>query len=305
MKLFTLLASIFFVQQAIAQLPETSIYLINLERQGNELKAANPKLISKPKGYNNQPYFTPDDEFLYFVSSMDTSNVEIMRVNLLKKRLKVQRVTKSKEPEYSPKLTPDPDFISCVRVEKDDSTQHLAIYSKKGKATSIVLPELKKVGYYEWVNQNEFISFELPEPFYLVKHTISTNKVDTLAQQIGRTFYYQSSKSRLLFVDKSDSAKWLIRSFDNEQMRKRRKGIKEESTIISETLSKEEDYCVMMDGSILMGQNGILYIKKNPFKNLKASWQKVADLKSLGIKKFTRIAISADNTRLAIVGFNK
>jgi hypothetical protein len=289
--------------KSFSQLPQTAVYLFDLERNGKTLTLQSPKLVSKRTGYNNQPYFTPDDEFLYFVSSIDSTNVEIYRINLLAKRLKAKRITKTKVPEYSPKCSLDPDIISCVRVEQDDSTQHLALYNVKGKEMGVVLPELKKIGYYEWINQNEFVSFELPEPFYLVHHNINSKRADTLATHIGRTFYFQSTKSRIVFVDKTDSSTWFIKSFSLKQLHNMQKGLKEKPTLISETLSQEEDYCFMQDGSILMGQNGMLYIKKNPSKNPKATWQKLFDLRIMGIEKFYRIAISRDNTKLAVVGF--
>jgi hypothetical protein len=289
----------------LAQLPTTSLYLMDVERNGKTIRILPPKLISKKSGYNNQPYFASDDKYLYFVSSKDTSNVEVMRVDLSKKRLKIQRVTKTEEAEYSPKLAIADDEFSCVRVEQDKTTQHLAIYSTKGKLKNIVEPDLKNIGYYEWINQNEFISFELPEPFYLVHHNISQQKADTIATNIGRTFYYQQAKSRLIFVDKSDTNKSLIKIYDSGQLRNIRRGKKATAIVVSETLQKEEDYCLMQDGSLLMGQNGILYIKKNPFKNIDAKWEKLHDFRNLGIAKFSRIAITRDNTKIAIVVFKE
>jgi hypothetical protein len=273
-----------------AQFPKTSVYVFDLERSGKELNILAPKLVSKKTGY--------------FVSSMDTHNVEVMKVDMTKKKLKAKRITRTQEPEYSPKQMLDDQFFSCVRVEKDDSTQHLTTYNNKGKSVSIVMPHLTKIGYYEWVNANEFISFDLPEPFYLVLHNMLNNRADTLATHIGRTFYYQANKSRLVYVDKSDTAVWTINMITQDDIRKIKKGEKVKPSIISETLRKEEDYVIMNDGSLLMGQQGVLYIKKNPFKNPKATWEKLCDIKKFGIAKFYRIALSRDNTKLALVAYN-
>ena len=73
--------------------------------------------------------------------------------------------------------------------------------------------------------------------------------------------------------------------------------------VLTETLPQEEDYCFTQDGHILMGHNGVLYIKKNPFTNPSAAWEQLTDMKKFGIEKFYRMAMSIDNTKLAIVAY--
>ena len=66
-----------FVNKAsLAQLPQTVVYLFDVHRSGKQLSLENPRIISNKKGYNNQPYFSPDGKYLFYVSSMDTSNPE-------------------------------------------------------------------------------------------------------------------------------------------------------------------------------------------------------------------------------------
>jgi WD40 repeat protein len=260
-------------------------------------------MISKKIGYNNQPYFSPDGKYLFYVSSIDSSNTEIFRIDLGNKKLKSKRITKTNEPEYSPKYTPDMSLISCVKVEKDKTTQHFYTYNLKGKKPFNILPDMKSIGYYEWISQNEFLSFELPEPFYLVKHVISNNSKDTLATHVGRTFYFLRNKSKIIYLDKTDSLHWQIRSVAADNLKKLKPKKAVENPIITETLAGEEDYCFLMDGSILMGHNGVIYIKKNPLKNLKAKWEELLDCRKYGFDKFYRIVTNFDNTKIALVAF--
>jgi hypothetical protein len=109
------------------------------------------------------------------------------------------------------------------------------------------------------------------------------------------------SKGKVVYVDKSDSNKWVIRTISPENLKTFTKKQNVVNPLLTETLPHEEDYCFTQDGSILMGHDGILYIKKNPFRNQNASWEELADLKKFGIQRFYRMAISIDNTRLAIV----
>jgi hypothetical protein len=297
--LFLLVCLIAF--KAKAQLPETVIYLFDVRKSAKGLVLENPQIVSKKSGYNNQPYFTMDGDYMFYVSAIDTVNIELYKISLNSKKLKSKRITHTKEAEYSPKYTPDMERISCVRVEKDRKTQRLYSYTLKGKKPFCITPVLSSIGYYEWLNQNEYLSFELPEPFYLVKHHLSSGKADTLATQIGRTFYNLRSKGKVVYVDKSDSNKWVIRTISPENLKTFTKKQNVVNPLLTETLPHEEDYCFTQDGSILMGHDGILYIKKNPFRNQNASWEELADLKKFGIQRFYRMAISIDNTRLAIV----
>ncbi|HNB80467.1 MAG TPA: hypothetical protein PLP14_00100 [Chitinophagaceae bacterium] len=299
----TVIAGISLLNVARAQLPETEIYLLNLDRDPKGYHISQPVKLAPNKGYNNQPWFAPDMRYLYFVSSVDTQNTEIYRYDLDKKR--TRRITHTRESEYSPRWTPDEEWISCVRVEKDGVTQHLCLYNKKGKKPMTLFPELKQIGYYEWITQNEFISFELPEPFSLVRHNLISKRSDTLAQQIGRCFYHMRTKSRMIYTDKSDSLHWVLRSVAPENLRTVRKGPKVENPFFAELLPGEEDFCFMRDGSILMGHEGKLFYKKNPFRHPDSKWEEWADLKSLGIGPFYRISISPDNTRLAIVVYKE
>ncbi len=282
-----------------AQLPQTVVYLFDVHRSGKQLTLDHPKIISNKKGYNNQPYFSPDGKYLFYVSSVDTSNTEIMRYDLQRKKSK--RLTRTKEPEYSPRYSPDLSTLTCVRVEKDQTTQHLACYTFKGKKPLVILPQLTSIGYYEWINQNEFMSFELPEPFYLVRHNISNGKADTIATHIGRTISNVRTKSRIAYIDKSDSMHWNIRTIAPENLRSKKPTKPFENPILTETLPGEEDFCVLQDGSILMGHEGKIYIKKNPFRNKEEEWTLWADLQTFGIQKFYRMAISVDNMQLAVV----
>lgn len=288
-----LLASI---QTVKAQLPQTRIYLFDLQRSQKGMKVSNGHLISKNKGYNNQPSFSPDSRYLYFSSSIDSTNTELFKMDLEKKKPRLVRLTKTKEPEYSPKITPDMDRISCVSVERDTVTQHLYTLNLKGKKPQVVLPQLKTIGYYEWITSYEFVSFELPEPFYLVKHNLNFSKVDTMATQIGRTFFYYRSKGRIVYVDKSDSLHWKIKTLNPNPKKN-----PEPNNTLCETLPGEEDFCILMDGSLLQGHQGVLYYLKNPFRFQDSKWEPLIDMNQFGFKKFQRLAVSYDNTKLAVV----
>lgn len=283
-----------FVTQA--QLPQTRVYLFDMQRTAKGLKLSNGHMVSKNAGYNNQPSFSPDSRYLYFSSSVDSGNTELYKMDLEKKKPRLIRLTKTKEPEYSPKITPDMDRISWVSVERDTVTQHLYTMNLKGKKPTVVMPQLKTIGYYDWITSYEFISFELPEPFFFVKHDLNFNKSDTLATNIGRTFFYYRSKGRIVYVDKSDSLHWKIKTLNPNPKKN-----PEANNVLAECLPGEEDFCILMDGSLLQGHQGVLYQLKNPFRFPGSKWEAIVDMNQFGFKKFQRLAVSYDNTKLAVV----
>lgn len=285
-----------------SQLPETNIYLFEVQRNPRGMTLSAPRIIGSKKGYNNQPWFLPDGSGMFYVRSMDTVNTEIFYYDFKKKKSK--RITKTKEAEYSPKLTPDMERISCVRVEKDRTTQHFFSYDKKGKQAFLMQPGLTSIGYYDWVNMNEWISFELPEPFYLVRHKVSPAVTDTLVNRVGRSFYYLRSKNVLVFVDKSDSLNGRIRMLDKQHLKSPTPSDPERYPVLSDVLPGEEDFCFMQDGSILMFHDGAIYKKRNPFKLKDSQWELLWDMKPWGINKGYRISLSPDNTRLALVVYS-
>lgn len=283
----------------MAQLPKTSIYIFDFQKSIRGIQLSNPQLIKPGKWYNNQPYFSPDNRSLYFVASDDTNNTEIYRYDLQKQKTK--RITRTPECEYSPKLTTDLEHISCVRVERDKKTQRLYTYSLKGKKPYAIMPEQKNIGYYEWLSLYEYIAFELPEPFSLVHCNALKKTAWRLDDSIGRTFYTRKYKGRTVYVDKQDSAHWYIRALMPENLRAVKGRTNIENPIVTETLPGQEDYCVLADGSFLMGHNGKLYIKKSPWDNPQAPWELAFDLSKLGIDSFYRIAVSPSYRKLAIV----
>jgi hypothetical protein len=253
-------------------------------------------LIGSKTGYNNQPYFTPYDQALLFVSTSGALQTDIYRYDLLKKKTK--RITKTKEAEYSPRLNPQSDAISCVRVEKDSTTQHFYQYNLKSKKGTLLNNDLKTLGYYQWLNTNEIICFLVPEPFYLCKYNIQSNRCDTITTAPGRTI--QQYKGRTYFVDKSDSSQYILRVLAKENLRSKNKVLVENPTVallpsgVEDYVFLNEGILLVCDGSRLMGFN----LKKH--KDLK-DWYEIADLSSFGIKNGMRIAASPDNTNIAIV----
>jgi hypothetical protein len=297
--LLLVLCTIFYVM-ADAQMPETRIYTIDITRlPKGKLGFSNPRLISKEKGYNNQPYFTDDDRYILYVSNNGKGNTDIYRYDT--KRKKNKRITNTAEAEYSPRQSLAEDEITCVRVEADTVTQHFYAYKPNGKGGHLLLPDVTSLGYYTWWNGAEIIGLTLPEPFTLTKYNTITLKADTIATAIGRSFVNQGSK--LYYVDKSDSTESIIKIIARENMRSKKVRKPTENIFVTPTLPGQEDFCVTYDGQIWMGKDGKLFsYNSKKFKGLKENkWEEIADFTQLGISSFYRLAVNHDMSQIAVV----
>jgi hypothetical protein len=302
MKKIFLLIAISCTNFAIAQLPETRIYTLDITKERKNIVFANPQIISFNKGYNNQPFFTSDGEAILFASNKGEGNTDIYKYNIKKK--KTIRITKTPEAEYSPRLTPQEDRISCVRVEMDTVTQLLYNYDLKGKNGFALLPDEKRIGYYTWLNSVDVFAFTVPEPFALGRYNTYNLTKEIFVNNPGRTII--NFRNKIFYVDKSDTNDYKIRVIAKENMRKVKNKKLIENPVIVETLAGQEDFTIMNDGTFLIGKDGKLYAYNlRKAKGQKsADWVQIADLNLLGIAQFYRLTLNADNTQMAIVTYD-
>src|SRR6202008_182685 len=100
----------------------SEIYLMDIKKRGDQINLSNPVNITNHKGYDNQPYFNPDRGIVYF-SSFDDSGRSNIKWYEIKSR-KSELFTETRDREYSPTITPDGRFISCI-VQRDNGAQDL------------------------------------------------------------------------------------------------------------------------------------------------------------------------------------
>lgn len=118
--LFTLL---FVGIKAFAQLPETELFLANVEIKNNLVKIKEVEKISSHKGYNNQPCFTKNDEEILFTADIESDKkTHICSYNV--KNKKTTRLSITNTSEYSASILPNEKDFSVVMVE-EDSTQRI------------------------------------------------------------------------------------------------------------------------------------------------------------------------------------
>ncbi len=273
------------------QLPQTQIFYLPMkyEAKGSKFTFGDMQRISKKKGYNNQPSFAPDSKSIYYVAFADSTNTDIVNYNLEKKERK--QITHTEENEYSPMVTPDGKYISCV---KGKAQQLWKFKISNPKKCTRVIKAFDSIGYYTWMDKNTIISNVLPEPFALYAHVLSNDTNIRLYMGIGRCLQTLKNENTVLYVQKRDSVNWYINALelnDNEQPH---------LYYITKCIPEEEDFAILNDGTLLMLSKKNLY-KFNMVDDFR--WSLVCSFEQESIDGFYRIAVAPDQSAISIVGY--
>ncbi len=173
-------------------------------------------------------------------------------------------------------------------VERD-STQRLWKFPIKGGEQNLIIKDVDSIGYYCWLENNLIAISLISDPNKLEFADIKTQKIIFIQDSIGRSLHFViNNKKGKLFFSKTN----FIYSTDLDVLK-----IETQKKFIG------EDFCFLNDQTIIMGDGGMLY--KNQFENKKSGWIKIADLSKYGIINITRIAISPDGKKMAIVAHQK
>ncbi len=282
--LFTCLLSISL--QATAQLPDTDIFLADIKNNHGKISIGSPVNMTNRKGYDNQPYFTPDGKKLLFVSIKDTIHGADIYSYRLDSKL-TEQLTNTLESEYSPSYSPDGRSISIVRVDSDGGQRFYNLPLKKISDAQLV-KGTDSIGYYCRLNDSLLAMFVLGDAQTLQVLNMNTHEKKLIASDIGRCLKLSNDKKQLFFVLKQNKEEWSIFSMNISSFN---------MTKVVSTLKDNEDYALMPDGTFLMGSEGKLFKYKPDFDK---EWNEVADFSST-LKSFYRISVNVKGDKIALV----
>jgi hypothetical protein len=265
--------------------PNTEIFLFDLNTENGKFELSNFKNISNNEGYDNQPSFLDGNNILFASTRNGQTDIAKYSINYDSKIY----INLSEGSEYSPLKIPNQIAVSAIRLDKDGK-QLLYSYSLRNGESSVLIDDLV-IGYHVWLNDNTVLSSVLDgKKLSLYSSNINTKTNRKLEEKIGRSLHKIPNSNLISFVSKKDSLKWKIKSINPIS------GVTKHLKI---TLPKVEDYCWLPNGTLLMGKDDKLYIYK-PKRD--SNWNEIASLSDFGIKNISRLAISPDGTKIAIVG---
>ena len=258
----------------------TEIWLFDLNLKGTPAVSGGKNITSRA-GYDNQPHFRPGHHEVYYASFRDDERSDLKKYNW--KTGLTSDVTRTPEREYSPTVTPDKKWISCI-IQRDNNAQDLGKYPVHGGKPEVIIDNLT-VGYHAWLSDTDLILFVLGEP-HTLRHFNTTSKKDQiLFEKPGRSIQRIPRTNLVSVVDKQDPLHWFIWKIGADL-----KPVK-----VTETIHGSEDIAWTPDGRII-SSDGTRFLINNPLKT--NGW---IPMQGPELKGISRIAISPDGKKLAAV----
>lgn len=290
--------SLFFYCRCIGQdvPPATDIWVIKLKTSvKNSFIISNYKKITNNPGYDNQPHFIPPLKSLLYVSDNGGNQTDIYQFDL--ETAVSKRVLKTEYyKEYSPMLSSDGKYISCVSFEPDNTSQRFWEFPFEGGIGKPLFPDLTNIGYYAWLNEDLIAFFRLGDKEardtldQLDLANVTTSAIQNLDEGIGRCFLKSQSHPWVYYVKKYDSENWKIRCYDYER------SVYKGDIILPKG---QEDFTIGPNDAIWIGDKGKIFEAsiQNP------NWKMVFDFSALPFNNFYRLVYSPDFNYLAVVTY--
>lgn len=283
MKHFILILICLFTYQLIFSQADTEIYLFDIKVANDTVIISNKLNISNNEGYDNQPSFYDDRTILF--SSTRNGQTDIRKYEISTGMTTWLTDTKVGS-EYSPTRIPNSDKISAVRLDTT-GLQRLYFYDVK-KGTSKKILEKAKVGYHLWYTNEVLVNTVLIDNrMDLVVSNLKDNSNYTFQKNVGRCLQKMPSSENISFIQREGNQN-LIKSFNPVS------GKTDSLTTINNT----QDYAWHPLGFAVVGMDNslILYDSKEEHQ-----WATLYKFQDKNIQKITRLAISPNGDKIAVV----
>ena len=281
-----------------ADFPESDIFLFELANSTDGFAVKNGKNVTAKKGYENQPYFTPDSKSFLFAQA-DEYQTDVYEYFMATGETK--QITDSANMEFSPQPSPDNKTISFV-TDGEGANQSIWQIDRDNKTPKWTLGHLEErepVGYYSWSHTTGNILFwsrygfnvRLAHQSKTLTHYVSGDAVPSSPQMIPGTSHFS-------FLHRQGNGSVWIKELNTET-----KAIRPLVAVAGNNTHygwMPDRSIVMMEGTKLHRWSAESTAESDGDKISK--WVEVADLGTSGIKSATRVNVSPDGKWLAVVG---
>ncbi|MDX1314355.1 MAG: nuclear transport factor 2 family protein [Eudoraea sp.] len=273
-----LLSSCLFAQT------NSEVFLIPLKITEGKKVLGVARNISNNPGYDNQPSFYNDNLMLFSSNRSGQTDIASYARNRKEKSWISDTPGGS---EYSPLKIPGKKRISAIRLDEDGLQRLYSYPLEKGKVKELI-PDLK-VGYHVWFNEDIIVCTVLTENrMDLVVANLKKNTHYTVYKNVGRSLHKIPNSQLISFVSRDENGD-SIRSLDP---------ISGVSEVITQLPRGVQDYCWLLDGTIIAGQENRL-MEFQPGKS--AEWSQLHSFLRPDIGNISRVAVNSLSNLLAIV----
>lgn len=271
---------------ARAQTPSSHVFVVDMHREQGNWVFSDPQRISIHSGYNNQPAFTLDGRSVLFVTDSTGATMDIYRYEFALDTL-IQVTHTPEIGEFSPTPVSYDRFLSVV-VEPD-KRQRIWQYNLETGGSSLFLAERDSVGYFEILNDTDVAMFVLGSPATLRIYNRETHTQRIIEGIPGRCIQKIPGLGEFSYVDKSRPDRWVLVSVDP---------VTGSRIPIVQMPDGTEDYAWSPDGELFAAKGSVLYVYSDEAGGI---WKTALDFRHYGMANITRMAISPDGAKIALV----
>src|SRR5690554_1883153 len=285
MKKILFLLTLFILQLSFAQ-QNTEVYIFDISPSYSGMELLNARNVSNNEGYDNQPSFISNETLVF--AGNNNGQTDISEYNLNSK-IKRWVNLKTEGGEYSPQKFPSSEDIAAVRLD-ENGLQRLYRYGAESGKPSVLIEDLQ-VAYFAFYNDQKILATVLNnDELDLTMIDLQTKSVDTLFTDAGRSIQRVPNTKTMSYTLVNESNYLDLYVLDITSG---------DSYFITGLPMEVHDYVWLNDTQILIGKGSNIYM----YDTLgEAEWHRVASVSEYGIKNVTRIAISPDGKKLALVG---
>lgn len=268
---------------------DSKVFIFDISRGEDSVELSNLIEIPHQTGYNNQPFFISNEELLF--SGENDGQSDIAKFNLTTgSKQWVNSATKGGE--YSPQPIPNSENIAAVRLDPD-GLQRLYEYDVNTHSSSELVPEIQ-VAYFTFIDETNLLATVLNEEnMDLVAINLNSKEVDTLSSRAGRSISKIPNTSVVSYTLYNENNQQDLYTFDITSG---------ESVFICELPYQVQDYIWLNDSIILCGSGYRLFMYDTWNDS---EWMPAGTIEKFGISDITRMAISPDGKKIALVGKKK
>jgi hypothetical protein len=263
----------------------TRIYVAPLTVSSSTVQLGAPALVTSKQGYVNQPAFAADGSGLYFTWRPEGSQADIWFRDL--RSTDEHPITCTSEEEYVANLTPDRRGLSVVHVAADLS-RTLAVLGLDGAPQRTLFPALTSVGAYRWVDDHTVALFVTdPAGSKLLLGDVSSNSVVSVAERVGAAIAVIPGTRSISYIDNTAEHPSLM-SLD----------LATRTSARLFALPEGVDHIAWLADRSVLVVAGTRVLRAS---TASPEWREIADLAGKIDGILTRVVVSDDQRRIALV----
>lgn len=281
----SLIALAIFSSSFLIAQDSTEIFVFDISPAYEGFELFNARNVSNNPGYDNQPFFISNDALVF--AGNNNGQTDISEYNL-DTNIKNWKNPETPGSEYSPQKFPSSNDLAAVRLDKDGK-QRLYKYNMETGMSSELIENLE-VAYFAFFNNETILATVLSgEEMDLVLIELKSKSADTLLKNAGRGIQKIPKTNSMAYTLVNEDGKLDLYALDMNS---------KDSFFICELPSGNEDFVWLNETQILTAKGSRLYL----YDTLgESEWVKVSSLEEYGIKNITRMAISPNGKKLALV----